>query len=152
MNCERARTFIERAAGDGRQPLRLRLHLLRCASCAAEAERMDRALRALKGCYPPLSLDFSQSIMHAIRGAPRLEAAPVSFRSWLAVGITLLAATGLAPLGGTFGWVKTAFGSNFLLPLNIVLGLSLAGYCALFIGTHLDEIAEKLKLKHDGTV
>jgi hypothetical protein len=42
--------------------------------------------------------------------------------------------------------VQTTFGADFLLPLNLVLGLLLAGYCALFIGTHLEEFSAKWRL------
>lgn len=149
MNCERAGELIERRTGDGPLPFSLRLHIFRCPSCAAEAKRMKAAVLVLKGMLPRLPADFSDAVANALRGAPGLEAAPVSFRNWVIVGATMLAATGLSPLGADFGWIKTVFGSGFLLPLNIVLGLILTGYCALFIGTHLTEFADRLKLKHD---
>lgn len=149
MTCERALRMIDERSGDGRLPLTLRLHLTRCPSCAAEAKRLEKGLLSLRGDFRFRSPDFSDAVMSAIRGAPIPAPEPVSFRNWLVVGVVLLAATGLSPLGAAFEWVKSSFGTGFLVPLNIVLGLMLAGYCALFIGTHLDEFSQRLKPKHD---
>ncbi|MFA6504734.1 MAG: hypothetical protein WCT14_01480 [Treponemataceae bacterium] len=149
MTCEHAGKSIAKRTGDGRLPMFVRLHIQRCPACLVEAKRMEDAIRTMRRDFLPRSPDFSAIVMSAIRLTPGLETTPVSFRNWLFVGIMLLAATGLSPLGAAFEWVKSTFGTGFLVPLNIVLGLMLAGYCALFIGTHLDEFSERLNLKHD---
>jgi len=92
MNCERAGELIERRTGDGPLPFSLRLHIFRCPSCAAEAKRMKAAVLVLKGMLPRLPADFSDAVANALRGAPGLEAAPVSVRSWVIVGAPMLAA------------------------------------------------------------
>ena len=149
MTCEKASEYVAKKAGDGGYPPLVRLHLIRCRRCAGEAARMEDSIRMMRRDFLPPSPDFSAAVMSAIRGTPLLEAAPVSFRNWLLVGMTLLAASALSPLGSAFEWVKKSFGTGFLLPLNIVLGLTLAGYCAFFIGTHMKELSERLKLKSD---
>ena len=149
MNCERTDRLISGKAGDGSLPLGARFHLLRCPSCAAAAAKMDAALRSLREDALPSAPDFSDPIMRAIRLLPRPEVDPVSFRDWAIGGAVIFAALGIAPLNASFKWVKTAFGSDFMLPLNIVMGLLIAGYCALFIGTHLKQLTEKANLRHD---
>jgi hypothetical protein len=146
MDCTRALLSIIESKEDGHLPLRVRLHLSHCASCNAEYKRMQKAIAFMRSEYLPRSPDLSELIMSAIRVTPTLEAAPVSFRDWTIVGIVILAAITIAPLGSAFTWVKNSFGSNFLLPLNVVLGLMLSAYGALFIGTHLNEFVKRFKL------
>lgn len=149
MNCEQAGKRIAEKTGDGDLPIGVRIHLFRCPSCAAEAKRMGAAVRSMRRDFLPAAPDFSLAVMNAIRAIPKPKTDPVSFRDWAIVGAVILAALGLSPMTASFKWIKTAFGSGFTLPLNIVLGLLIAGYCALFIGTHLDEIAERVNLRHD---
>ncbi len=37
-------------------------------------------------------------------------------------------------------------GDSFRLPFAVTLGLAMTAYCALFIASHLDELAERFKL------
>jgi hypothetical protein len=149
MNCGKAGKLIAERTGDGALPFSLRLHLFFCPTCAGEARRMGAALEALRSAPLPAAPDFVGSVMGAVRLLPAHEPAPVSYRDWIIVGSIILGAITLSPLSSSLGWIKRAFGSGFLLPLNLVLGLLIAGYCALFIGTHMDEISEKMKLRHD---
>ena len=146
MDCARAMLSIIESKEDGHLPLRVRLHLSHCTSCNAEYSRMQKAIAFMRSEYLPSSPDLSELIMSVIRATPILEAAPVSFREWTIVGIVILAAITIAPLGRAFTWVKLSFGSNFLLPLNVVLGMILSAYGALFIGTHLNEFVKRFKL------
>ena len=146
MDCARAMLSIIESKKDGHLPLGVRLHLSHCASCNAEYTRMREALAFMRSEYLPRSPDLSELIMTAIRATPKLEAAPVSFRDWTLVGIVILAAIAIAPLGSAFTWVRKSFGSDFLLPLNVVLGLILSAYGAFFIGTHLNEFVKRFKL------
>lgn len=148
MTCEKARNLIAENVADHRLPFGARLHLHGCPVCALEAARMTTAIDMLRSSLPARAPDLSSSIMAKVRLEPKPDYIPVRFRDWLIVGGTLLAAVGFSPLGSTFVWLKENFGIGFLLPLNIVLGLGLAAYCALFIGTHLDEFSKKLNLKH----
>jgi len=146
MDCARAMLSIIESKEDGHLPLLVRLHLSRCASCTAEYTRMRKAIDFMRSEYLPRSPDLAELIMTAIRTSPKAEIAPVSFRDWAIVGIVILAAIAIAPLGSAFSWVKKSFGSDFLLPLNVVLGLILSAYGALFIGTHLNEFVIRFKL------
>lgn len=146
MNCERAMRFVMEADTDRRIPFAARVHLLFCADCRAEARRLNAALDFMGAECLPACPDFAARILGSIGTESETAAAPISFRNWIAVGITIIAAMILSPLSRDFGWVESTFGSNFLIPLNIVLGLVLALYCALFIGSHLAEICEKLGL------
>ena len=147
MNCDRAMDRILSADADGRLPLSVKLHLLFCPRCAAEARRLGGALALMKTVFPPIPADLSERIMAAIAAeAPEKAREHVSFRNWISVGATIVAAMVLSPFGADFGWIERNFGTGFLLPVNIVLGLVLALYCALFIGTHLTEFSERFNL------
>lgn len=147
MNCDRAMDRILSADADGRLPLPVKLHLLFCPRCAAEARRLDVALALMKTALPPTPTDLGERIRAAVAAETQVKIREhVSFRNWLSVGATIVAAMVLSPFGADFGWVERSFGTGFLLPLNIVLGLVLALYCALFIGTHLTEFSERFNL------
>lgn len=147
MNCDSAMDRILSADADGRLPFPVKLHLLFCPRCAAEARRLSGALSVLKIGALPSALDLSERIMRAVaEESTGQEREHVSFRNWITVGSMIVGAMVLSPLGADFGWIERSFGTGFLLPVNIVLGLVLALYCALFIGTHLSEFSERFNL------
>jgi len=42
-------------------------------------------------------------------------------------------------------FLKSVFGSGYLLSLSLVLGAAFTAYCALFIATHLSELQSFLE-------
>lgn len=146
MNCDRAMERILSADADGRLSLSTRLHLLCCPQCAAEARRLRKALIFMKSAFLPAAPDLSGRILEVVSALEPRPAAPVSFKKWITVGMSIIAAMVLSPLGADYGWVQKSFGTGFLLPINLILGFILAVYCALFIGTHLREISHRFNL------
>jgi hypothetical protein len=119
-------------------------HVAHCDRCAAEIRRFESALEAMLESAPDPERDLIPSIMLEIAvTAP--EGHTVSFGRWIAVGCTLLLSVVLVPFGDSFGWASAVYGSKFQFPLFLVLGLVLAVYCTVFIGTHVEEIERRLK-------
>lgn len=147
MYCEKAMDSVVEKLGDGPLSLEVHLHLLRCPSCRAEAARLRKAARELATLPFPAAPDLEDSIMAAIRREQAPEPAPIAFRDWVAVGVLIAAAAALSPLGATFGWLVGLLGSGLTMPIALTMGIALTAYCALFIGTHLDELSERFHLE-----
>jgi hypothetical protein len=71
-------------------------------------------------------------------------------RHWVLVGLILVASLAVSPLGAAFDLLVRLLGSDLLFPLSLTLGAVLTAYCALFIGSHLDELSERFGLRRAG--
>ncbi len=163
MTCDRAMDLVLDAS-DGRptpfiDSIRLRFHLNRCASCAAEAARLRSSIEALATAFLPPAPDLTDAIMAAVRfdrAAQAVRAVEenteehVSYRNWVFSGSIIFASLALFPLGQASGWLVRLLGSDLTFPIAVTLGAVLTAYCALFIGSHLDELAERFGLHRAG--
>ena len=133
--------------------LALRWHLERCPSCSSVADRLARAIGTyrehsgdelfLEDCdriEDRRDLRIEDRVMAAVRllPPPRQDFA---LGDWLFPGIVLALSMVLLPLiGKDVDFLKSLFGSGYLLSLSLVMGAAFTAYCALVIATHLTEI------------
>jgi hypothetical protein len=126
------------------------IHIFHCSRCAREIEDLEKAQELMKSDFFPPVPGLEESIMEEIyREEPLvfIEApAGVSFRSWVITGFIVLISLASVFLGMDFDKVARAEGSSFLLPLGLTIGVVVTGYGALFIGSHLKELAERFRL------
>ena len=159
MTCDRAMDlFIVETDGEHIpfvHSVLLRFHLQRCQKCAAETMRLHWALSLMKSDSLPKAPDLSDPIMaavrmevaaQAVRAVDEDAAEPVSTRNWLVGGLVIFASLAVFPLGRTSDWLVRLLGSDLTFPIAVTLGIILTAYCALFIGSHLDELAERFGL------
>ena len=135
--------------------LALRWHLARCPSCSESAARVAAGMRAYRiadtrGASPdgealvPADL-VEERIMAAVRLVPRPRQ-DFAFGDWLFPGVVLALSMVLLPLmGKDVDFLKSLFGSGYLLSISLVLGAAFTAYCALFIATHLSEVQSYLE-------
>jgi hypothetical protein len=142
MRCE---TFLRRIdeldSGRAMGPS-MRLHAMRCASCASEAARLDAALKAYRSGNDA-EADGGSAVEDRVMAAVRLLPPPrqdFAIRDWVSAGVVIAVSTLLLPLGESSGFLRTFLGPGYALSLAIVLGITLTVYMAFFIGTHLDEL------------
>lgn len=169
MTCDRAMDLLMEETHGEPTPLMdsalLRLHLLHCERCAAEAKPLRAAMDLMRtGFLPrtgilPQSPNLGDAIMAAVHREVAAQAAraveedsaePVSFRNWVVGGILLFASLAVFPLGQASGWLVRLLGSDLTFPIALTLGIVLTAYCSLFIGSHLDELAERFRLPRAG--
>lgn len=134
----------------------LALHILLCGRCAAEFRRLEMARGLLKtGCIPP-SPDFTDSVMAVILREEALEQeqtafleAPggVSTRGWVIAGLVILVSLATAFFGRDFITIVSVYGSSFLFPLGVIIGIIVTAYGALFIGSHIEELSVRFHLR-----
>jgi hypothetical protein len=98
--------------------------------------------------------DVSEPVMARIHEAEQQAGAQTEggrhmpMRNWIGAGAILLCSMFLVPFSNSFAWLRDSFGSSLEVPLHIMLGIAIATYATLFIGTHVDQVAEKLGLKN----
>lgn len=143
MNCERwMQQYMGLDSGES-LPLPLRIHTLFCARCRAEIRGMEMALLAMQRFAPPSPEDLSREIMSSVMRGVSEDGRIVPLYNWVAGGILLLAGVILVRFGDSFIWLKERFGIDLELPLAIVLGVVLSVYAAVFVGTHIEELARR---------
>ena len=131
------------------------LHLLFCQSCAREIERLEVCRDVLHNDFFPASPGLEDTVMAMIAaGESETEdaweaAAPGGFstRGWVVTGLVMLVSLATAFVGLDFNKIALAAGESFMLPIGIIFGIVLTSYGALFIGSHLKELAERFGLQ-----
>jgi hypothetical protein len=144
MNCDKAMNAVYGEWGTESlsflNRLGVRLHLLRCPRCAAQAALLQNARALMRESFPLPPADLEERIMRAVNAeepvAESPEIAGVSFRSWVVVGLIVLLS------------LSSSFFREGAPPLHIgiTVGAVLTAYGAIFIGSHLKELTERFNL------
>jgi hypothetical protein len=145
MNCAKAMEALYDEWGAESAPLLDRLglclHLLRCPACAAEAAKLESARSIMRESLPPPAAGMEERIMGSIDAEEPGEAYPevagVSFRSWVITGFIVLFS-----LSSSFFWE-----GMHPLSIGITVGAVVTAYGAIFIGSHLKELAGRFNLR-----
>jgi hypothetical protein len=133
---------------DAGQPygLALRMHLSRCATCAAAARLMEAALRDYRQDLPG---EEASRVEDRVMAAVRLMAPPqqdFALRDWLFPGAILAISMVVLPFfGKDLGFLESLLGPSYELSIFLVLGVAFTAYSALFIATHLSELQSFLE-------
>jgi len=133
--------------------IRLELHLLFCSRCAVQVKNLRHIEEIMKTDFLPPAPDFADILMARLQyeesAAEPATAAPAgfSFRGWIVIGFFVLLSLSSAFFGMNFVHIANAQGSSFLLPVGLTIGVVLTCYGALFIGSHLKELAARFGLR-----
>ncbi|MDR3193540.1 MAG: peptidoglycan-binding protein [Treponema sp.] len=155
MSCDELLDELYEYAGDEKIPLnlrlRLRLHGFFCPQCAQEIERFELSRDILRNDFFPSAPSFEEPVMRQIRDD---ESVPpvwkiemgITFSGWVVTGIVLLISLASVFFGTDFVKTVNFEGNSFLLPMGITIGAVLSCYGALFIGSHLEQLARRFGL------
>jgi hypothetical protein len=162
MTCNALLDKIYEFDGGGPLPLRDRLqialHVVFCARCAESAARLEAARDMMRAGFFPPPPDISGSVMDIIRAEAfdmtadmpfeEEELSPaVSWGGWVITGVVVLFSLATSFMGMDFISVAAVQGASFLLPVGITIGVVVTVYGALFIGSHLEELSERFRLR-----
>jgi hypothetical protein len=70
-----------------------------------------------------------------------------SLRGWVLIGFFVLLSLSSSFFGLNFMEIADAEGLSFLLPVGLTIGMVLTCYGALFIGSHLNELSTRFRLR-----
>ncbi|MDR2245549.1 MAG: peptidoglycan-binding protein [Treponema sp.] len=152
---------------DGRQALSLwnrlqiAVHIVLCPRCAEKTLLLEAVRDLLRTDFLPVPPAFiADSVMDRIRTevfdtsadmpfefeeeGPTPE---VPFGGWVATGLIILFSLTASFMDMDFISLAAAQGSSFLLPLGITIGVVITVYGAIFIGSHLEELSDRFRLR-----
>ena len=144
MNCKKVMDQFVRMDNKSVVPLKLRLHFLLCEECRNEKNSMNSTLFSLHGEYlytPSKSLSDNVMKMIFLSGIRYRER--VSYAKWIFSGIIIALSSFAVSFSESHNWLTSYFGQSLALPINIILGLGITIYAALFIFTHLDDLKKR---------
>jgi len=123
--------------------IRVGMHLLVCPDCAQEVERFEVCRDMLQDDFmffaPAEEEETAEAFEDEVPGA-------FSIRGWIIAGIVMLVSLATVFFGLEFNKVAHIAGMAFTIPIGITIGLALTSYGALFIGSHLKDLAERFGL------
>jgi hypothetical protein len=157
MNCDSVMDTVYEAEKDSLLPLlsqmRIGFHLWFCPRCDEQIKALRHTEEIMKIDFLPPApgiedilmtrLQYEESVAEPVVAAP----AGFSFRGWVVIGFFVLLSLTSAFFGMNFVHIATVEGSSFLLPVGLTIGVVLTCYGALFIGSHLKELAARFGLR-----
>ncbi|TFG60651.1 MAG: hypothetical protein E4H36_11725 [Spirochaetales bacterium] len=130
-------------------PILLRFHVFFCHACREEIEKMEGLFSGMDGYISfHAPSDFTDRVLAVIQNielehAPR-KTSPIKY--WFIVGFLLVLSTIVIQFAKPNVQVRLFTGGTVDLPLNIIFAAVCALYLVIFIGSHLQEVSEFLKI------
>jgi hypothetical protein len=149
MKCDRAvEKFME--LDDYRDiPFLLRFHIIICKRCRGEVAALTAALDILASESPfTAPRGLSLSIMNKITGESLSHVGRVSGGKWVFAGTVIFSSILLLNFSESFIWLEEQFGSQYTLPLSIVLGLVLTAYLSIVVGCNYESVKRYMDSFH----
>jgi hypothetical protein len=120
--------------------------------CEKDDAATEKALSLLRvSCFPEPPIWLESRIMAQVYAEEERENAPAaagfSTWGWVLAGCIMLISLSTVGFGMTFGHIASLTGSSFLLPMGIISGCIITAYGALFIGSHLQELSARLRIR-----
>ena len=114
-----------------RLPFKTTLHLLKCKKCRSEVHALTLAE---KYAAEPLRHSSLKEMLENIK------VKPVSMTKWIVWGVVMIF------LMVTFGLILNRLDQTaFAILFNIIFGILITVYCALFVGTNMDFFVKKIE-------
>jgi len=132
--------------------VRIWFHLLFCPVCPIELENLRNIEDIMKTEFLPPSPDFEEIIMKHLYDVSNIVEktdAPSGFslRSWIIIGFFVLLSLSSSFFSINFIEIADAEGLSFLLPVGLTIGMVVTCYGALFIGSNLNKLSTRFKLR-----
>ena len=128
-------------------PFVLKLHILLCGDCRREIFGIKSIFILLKSdSLYKLPYDITPSVMDRIRIENVYSIRTISGIKWVAIGSVIFISILLINFSESFLWMKSEFGSDYTLPLSIVLGSVFTAYAAVVVGCNYENMKKYIDL------
>jgi predicted anti-sigma-YlaC factor YlaD len=149
MKCSKAVEDYLKLENNSHTPFILKLHLMFCRECRNEVIRLKKILNMLKADSVYTSpYDIGVSVMDIIRKESIYAAKTISGFKWVAIGLIIFFSILLINFSDSFLWLKNEFGSDYTIPMSIVMGFIFSAYSAVLIGCNYESIKKYLELHY----
>ncbi len=120
-------------------PLRVRFHMMFCNSCKEEINKMSKSIKSMEGVFPfKMEIDLTDKIMEKVEELELYYKKSISSFKWITAGTMIFSSIFLIQYSDSFSWLKSQFGGDFEVPVNIAFGLIVSVYALAFTTSHLD--------------
>lgn len=147
MKCERAiEKYLDTDNNSG-IPIMLRLHIISCTKCRREIKTLRSTFMQIR-MEPPYKshIDITRSVMNIIEAESITDGKTISGFKWVSIGTIIFSSIVLINFSDSFIWLKKEFGSNYTIPLSIVMGLIFTAYAAILIACNYEYIKKYIEL------
>ena len=126
-------------------PMTLRLYMFLSPECRREVTRLMNEMQSLRGQSPyAMPRDMGPEIMDRVAGLDVSYDYGVSFMKWLFVGVFIWLSIILFSFSDFRNSMGDYFGPHLLIPINIVLGVGISIYAAVYMASHVEEVKKTL--------
>jgi hypothetical protein len=147
MKCDRAIEEYLKLDNSSCMPLMLRFHIMLCRKCRYEIKKLDMTFLLLRKDSPYYSPNnIALSVMNILRSGKVATCKTVSGLKWVSSGAIIFSSIVLINFSESFIWLKKEFGSHYIIPLSIVMGLVLTAYSAILIACNYEYIKKYIEL------
>lgn len=147
MKCSKAVEDYLKLENFSHTPVLLKIHLMFCRKCRNEVLQLHKAFNMLKGDSIYKShYDITASVMDIIRKESVYTVKTISGFKWVTIGLIIFFSILLINFSDSFLWLKNEFGSDYTIPLSIVMGFVFTAYSAVFIGCNYEDIKKYLEM------
>lgn len=147
MKCSRAVEDYLKLENNSHIPFILRIHLMLCRECRTEVLRLRKVFKMLKEDSMYKSpFNIGASVMDIIRNESVYAAKTISGFKWVTIGLIIFFSILLINFSDSFLWLKNEFGSDYTIPLSIVMGFVFSAYSAVLIGCNYEDIKKYLEI------
>ncbi|MCX7025132.1 MAG: hypothetical protein NT080_10985 [Spirochaetes bacterium] len=116
-----------------------------------ETEILERALESYRRPLAVTDRDFVERVAAVLPYLPR-PGKIVATRNWVGTGLILGFSIVLVPFGAEYRVFRAFFGAGYSLPMALVSALIITAYCALFVSSHIRELANRIHTRRHGAV
>jgi len=150
MKCNKANKAVEEyleLEDYSHIPLIIKFHIIFCKECREEISRLRKVFGFIKddSLYKS-SYNISSSVMNIIRRESVYTAKTISVFKWITIGSVIFFSIFLINFSDSFLWLKKEFGSDYTLPMGIVMGFVVTAYSAILIGCNYEYIKKYIDI------
>lgn len=143
MKCNKAVDEFLKLEDFSSLPLILRFHIIFCGECRKEIARLKKILTVMNNdALYKATKDISSSVMDIIRRESAFTVKTISGTKWVGIGSVIFLSILLINFSDSFVWLKNEFGSEYTIPLSIVMGFVLTAYSVIVVGCNYESIKE----------
>ena len=151
MKCEKAVTRYLENDDKFRVPLFVKIHMLFCPKCSYEIYKLMAAMDLLEGeSVWKTERNITGYVMDKISLQNVYSEKRVSGIKWMIIGAVIVSSILLINFSNSFIWLKEQYGSDFAIPLSIVLGLAITAYMMVLTLSNFDYLEKYLHYIYKG--
>ena len=113
------------------------------------AEKLEIALELYRKPQKITDRDFVERIEAILPFLPQPRQI-MATRYWIFTGLVMVVSLLAVPFGADYQLFRSFFGAGYSLSLALVMSLFLASYCALYVSSHIRELAKRFHLESNG--